>query len=50
MPGIGEYSALLIIGEIGNIKRFKTAKELVSYAVLGFISQETPRERKEIKR
>ena len=34
MPGIGEYSALLILGEIGDIKRFKTAKELVSYAGL----------------
>lgn len=34
MPGIGEYSALLILGEIGDIKRFKTGKELVSYAGL----------------
>lgn len=34
MPGIGEYSALLILGEIGDINRFKTGKELVSYAGL----------------
>ena len=32
MPGIGEYSALLILAEIADIKRFKTAKELVMYA------------------
>jgi hypothetical protein len=34
MSGIGEYSAILILGEIGDIKRFKTPKELVSYAGL----------------
>lgn len=34
MPGIGEYSSLLILAEIGDIKRFKTPKELVSYAGL----------------
>ena len=34
MSGIGEYSALLILREIGDIKRFKKAKELVSYAGL----------------
>ncbi len=34
MPGIGEYSALLILGEIADIKRFKTPKELVMYAGL----------------
>ncbi|MBU4202281.1 MAG: IS110 family transposase [Candidatus Altiarchaeota archaeon] len=34
MPGIAEYSSLLILGEIGDIKRFKTPKELVSYAGL----------------
>ncbi len=32
MPGIGQYSALLILAEIADIKRFKTAKELVMYA------------------
>ena len=34
MSGTGEYSAILILGEIGDIKRFKTPKELVSYAGL----------------
>ena len=34
MPGIGEYSALLILAEIADIKRFKTPKELVMYAGL----------------
>lgn len=34
MPGIGEYSALLILEEIADIKRFKTPKELVAYAGL----------------
>jgi len=34
MPGIAEYSSLLILTEIGDIKRFKTPKELVSYAGL----------------
>lgn len=34
MPGIGEYSALLILSEIADIKRFKTPKELVMYAGL----------------
>jgi len=34
MTGIAEYSALLILAEIGDIKRFKTPKELVSYAGL----------------
>lgn len=34
MPGIGCYSALLILGEIGDIKRFPDAKHLVSYAGL----------------
>lgn len=34
MPGIGEYSALMILAEIADIKRFKTAKELVMYAGL----------------
>lgn len=34
MPGIGEYSSLLVLAEIGDIKRFKTAKQLVNYAGL----------------
>ena len=34
MTGIAEYSALLILAEIGNIKRFKTPRELISYAGL----------------
>lgn len=34
MPGIGKYSSLLILTEIADIKRFKTPKELVSYAGL----------------
>ena len=34
MIGIAEYSALLILAEIGDVKRFKTPKELVSYAGL----------------
>jgi transposase len=32
--GIGEYSAMLIIAEIGDITRFPTPKQLVSYAGL----------------
>lgn len=34
MIGIAEYSALLILAEIADINRFKTPKELVSYAGL----------------
>ena len=34
MPGIGEYSAILILGEIGDIKRFDSPKSLVKYAGL----------------
>jgi transposase len=34
MTGIGELSALMILAEVGDIKRFKTPKELVSYAGL----------------
>jgi transposase len=34
MPGIGEYSAILIVGEIGDIKRFDNPKSLVNYAGL----------------
>lgn len=34
IPGIGHYSALLIISEIGNIARFPSAKKLCSYAGL----------------
>jgi len=34
IPGIGDYSALLIHAEIGDIKRFPTPKQLTSYAGL----------------
>jgi len=34
MPGIGEYSAILILSEIGDIKRFNNPKSLVRYAGL----------------
>ena len=34
MPGIAEFSALMIIAEIGDIKRFTSPKTLVSYAGL----------------
>ncbi len=32
VPGIGEYSARLILSEIGDINRFSSAKKLKSYA------------------
>jgi transposase len=34
MPGIAEFSSLMILAEIGDIRRFKSPKELVSYAGL----------------
>ena len=34
IPGIGPYSAMLILAEIGDIHRFPDAKRLVSYAGL----------------
>jgi len=34
IPGIGHYSAMLILSEIGNIERFPSASKLVSYAGL----------------
>jgi transposase len=34
MPGVGEFSALLILSEIGNIDRFPSAEKLCSYAGL----------------
>jgi transposase len=34
MPGIAEYSSLMILAKIGDIKRFPSSKELVSYAGL----------------
>jgi transposase len=34
MPGVGYYSALLILAEIGDVARFPTAKQLCSYAGL----------------
>lgn len=34
LPGLGCYTSLILSKEIGNIKRFKTAKNLTSYAGL----------------
>lgn len=34
IPGVGYYSALVILAEIGDISRFPTAKKLVGYAGL----------------
>lgn len=34
IPGIGRFSSLMILGEIGDIKRFENPKSLVSYAGL----------------
>lgn len=34
IPGIGHYSAMLILSEIGDINRFPTSNHLVSYAGL----------------
>ncbi|MFQ6617942.1 MAG: IS110 family transposase [Fidelibacterota bacterium] len=34
VPGIGNFSSLMILGEIGDIKRFQDPKSLVSYAGL----------------
>lgn len=34
IPGIATYSALIICSEIGDIRRFKTARQLTSYAGL----------------
>lgn len=34
MPGIAEFSPLMILAEIGDIQRFNSPKELVSYAGL----------------
>ena len=34
MPGIAEFSSLMILAEIGDIQRFPSPKELVSYAGL----------------
>lgn len=34
IPGVGEYLALVIYSEIGNIARFKTVKKLVMYSGL----------------
>jgi transposase len=34
IPGVGYYSAMTIIGEIGDITRFPSPKKLVSYAGL----------------
>ena len=34
IPGVGEFSSVMILGEIGEIKRFPHPKSLVSYAGL----------------
>jgi transposase len=34
LPGVGHYTALLILAEIGDVKRFAHPKQLVSYAGL----------------
>lgn len=34
IPGIGEYSALLVLAEVGDFTRFDTAEKLASYAGL----------------
>jgi transposase len=34
IPGIGLYTALLVIGELGEVERFRTAKQVGSYAGL----------------
>jgi len=34
IPGVGEITASIILSEIGNIKRFKTKKQLTAYAGL----------------
>ncbi|MDP7079350.1 MAG: IS110 family transposase [Candidatus Undinarchaeales archaeon] len=34
VPGIGSFGSLMILGEIGDIRRFKRPKSLVSYAGL----------------
>ncbi|HDL15586.1 MAG TPA: IS110 family transposase [Euryarchaeota archaeon] len=34
IPGIGSFSSLMILGEVGDVKRFKNPKSLVSYAGL----------------
>ena len=34
IPGIGLYTALLVIGELGEVERFRTARQVGSYAGL----------------
>ena len=34
VPGIGHYTALLVLSEIGDIRRFPSARHLISYAGL----------------
>ena len=41
IPGVSYYSALLIYAEIGEIERFETAKQLVSYVGLNPIVRES---------
>jgi transposase len=44
IPGISYFSALLLVSEIGDIKRFPSAKKLVSYAGLsGTVSESADR-------
>ena len=34
LPGIGRYTAMLIIAEVGEVKRFPTARHLCAWAGL----------------
>lgn len=47
VPGIAAYSGLMIYAEIGEIERFETAAELVSYAGLDPVVRESGDTRKE---
>jgi transposase len=47
MPGIGEYAAKMIMSEIGDIKRFPSAKKLCNYAgIIPSQSQSADRDRR----
>jgi transposase len=40
LRGIGRYTAMLVIAEVGEIERFRTARHLCAWAGLGHISQQ----------
>lgn len=46
IPGIGAYSAMLIVGEIGDIGRFESKRALASYAGLSPMVRESAGKRK----